>query len=58
MIGICIAHLTGHGTDSSMTVVLAVAGVILVLVALASVHRAERQTSTGESERWRRSRRR
>jgi hypothetical protein len=30
MIGICIAHLTGRGTDSSITVVLAVvAGVIL-----------------------------
>jgi uncharacterized membrane protein (Fun14 family) len=36
MIGICIAHLTGHGTRSSITVVLAVvAGVILVLLALA-----------------------
>ena len=36
MIGICIAHLTGHGTDSRITVVLAVvAGVILVLLALA-----------------------
>jgi sulfite exporter TauE/SafE len=59
MIGICIAHLTGHGTDSSITVVLAVvAGVILVLLALASVHRAEWQASSGESERRRRSRRR
>jgi hypothetical protein len=44
MIGICIAHLTGHG-NSSITVVLAVvAGVILVLLALASVHRTIRDT--------------
>ena len=42
MIGICIAHLTGHGTESSITVVLTVvAGVILLALALASVHHLE-----------------
>ena len=42
MIGICIAHLSGHGAGSSIIVVLAVvAGVILVLLGLAIVHRAE-----------------
>ena len=56
MIGICIAHLTGHGTDNSATVVLAVfALVILVFLAIASVHRAARRASTRETEHHRRS---
>jgi hypothetical protein len=54
MMGISIAHLSGHGADSGYLVVLAlVAGVILVLLGLASVHHAAGQASSSESERQR-----